>query len=519
MAQVSPRASRRSSSPRAPGERLRVAVPLVEELCPRAGRSCLRRFLVAGHVGRKSPAVHPDHRLEPGPRDDDAALRRTPPATRRCARRRCRPACRRGRRRSRRGGSSQASVVRYPADALRARRPLDARPRGDVPEPRLVRRNAARRCSRPRTRGVTRMEREPVAFFARDLEPALDDAREELAEVPGCRPGRPRLRHERHHGRQHRRAAACASSPATRSSYRPRLQRRAQHAPGCGRARRRQGVVAAVSLPGATPRWRATRSSRPSRPRTRLVMVDHVTSPTALVLPGGRDRGRARRAWDRHARRRRTCPGHGGPRPRRRSAPRTTVGNCHKWMCAPKGARVPPRPSGSPGAACGRSSSATGRTSHANRSKPVPARARLDRHARSYAVAERAGGHRIRRRASFPVAGRRSANADTAWRLAARDLLAEAIGEPWAAPDEMVGAMVSVPLPLNPPSRARRGRTTIPCTPLCSEPESRSRSRRGHSSRTGSRGGGSSASAARHTSGSTTSSALAAAVPAALVAA
>ena len=60
---------------------------------------------------------------------------------------------------------------------------------------------------------------------------------------------------------------------------------------------------------------------------------------------------------------------------------------------------------------------------------------------------------------------------------------------------------------------------TIPCTPPCSEPESRSRSRRGHSSRTGTHGGASSASAARPYVGLDDIEALAAAIPAALVAA
>ncbi len=71
--------------------------------------------------------------------------------------------------------------------------------------------------------------------------------------------------------------------------------------------------------------------------RTRVVVIDHVTSPTGLVLPieelvaelenRGVDHDRRRRARARHAR--------SGSRG---IGAAFYTGNCHKWLCAPKGA-------------------------------------------------------------------------------------------------------------------------------------------------------------------------------------
>ncbi len=119
---------------------------------------------------------------------------------------------------------------------------------------------------------------------------------------------------------------------------RPRVQR----VPERARLRRPPGrgarvVVASVPFP-LRPRGGRRRGPRAVTPRTRLALLDHVTSPTALVFPIERLVARARRARRRHARRRRARARDDPARPRRASAPRTTPANAHKWLCAPKGA-------------------------------------------------------------------------------------------------------------------------------------------------------------------------------------
>ena len=70
MAHVTPVGVEALEQPTCPRQWPRVAIALVEELS-RPPVDLLRGFLVPGHVGGKSPAVHPDHRLEPRPRDDE----------------------------------------------------------------------------------------------------------------------------------------------------------------------------------------------------------------------------------------------------------------------------------------------------------------------------------------------------------------------------------------------------------------------------------------------------------------
>ncbi|MBI5688335.1 MAG: aminotransferase class V-fold PLP-dependent enzyme [Verrucomicrobia bacterium] len=182
-----------------------------------------------------------------------------------------------------------------------------------------------------------RMERQPVQFFVRDLEKLLDDARETLAEFLGADAGDlvfvtnatagvnavlRSLRFERGDEllvTDHEYNACRNALEFAAAQWGARVTAVAVPFP----VRSADDIVAAVME-------RVT-------PRTRLALFDHVTSQTGLVMPIQRlaeelaARGVETLVDGAHA------PGMLPLRLREIGAAYYT-GNCHKWLCAPKGA-------------------------------------------------------------------------------------------------------------------------------------------------------------------------------------
>ena len=182
-----------------------------------------------------------------------------------------------------------------------------------------------------------RLERHPVQFLVRELEPALDAARAALARFTGAnaedlvfvpnatsgvnavlrslkfRPGDELLITDQGYN-------ACNNAAhfvAQRSGARVAVAR--LPFPFSGADELIAPVLAAVT------------------PRTKLALLDHVTSPTGVVLPIARlveelnQRGVDALVDGAHA------PGM-APLNLNRLGAAFYTGNCHKWLCAPKGA-------------------------------------------------------------------------------------------------------------------------------------------------------------------------------------
>jgi isopenicillin-N epimerase len=181
-----------------------------------------------------------------------------------------------------------------------------------------------------------RFEREPVRFVLNELEPGLDAARNRVSEFVGS---------EAQDLVFVASATAGVNTVLASFDFRPgdEILIANQTYPACRNAAlswaaRARGGVVSVDLPfplrSASEIVEAV--VRGITPRTRLALLDHVTSPTGLVLPVAelvaelRTRGIATLIDGAHA------PGM-LPLDLRSLGADYYVGNLHKWCCGPKG--------------------------------------------------------------------------------------------------------------------------------------------------------------------------------------
>ncbi len=181
-----------------------------------------------------------------------------------------------------------------------------------------------------------RMEAEPVRFVHRELEGLLDAARGELAAFLGCSTNDLAFVSNATTGvntvLQSLPFASGDEIVVTDHGYNAcrNAVERVVAATGA------RIVTAALPFPIATPEIVVERVLSAVTPRTRLCLIDHVTSPTGLVLPVApvvaalRERGIETLVDGAHA------PGM-LPLDLDALGAAYYTGNCHKWLCTPKG--------------------------------------------------------------------------------------------------------------------------------------------------------------------------------------
>jgi isopenicillin-N epimerase len=286
------------------------------------------------------------------------------------------------------------------------------------------------------------LEREPVRFFVRELEPLLDEARRILADfigadaegvafVPNATAGVNAVLRSLDLDKFDELLVTSQEYNASRNAL--------DYAAGIAGAK---VTVVDIPFPIESPDVVVERILAQVTGRTRLLVVDHVTSQTALIFPVERlVRELASRGIDTlidgaHA------PGF-LPLDVRAIGAAYYTGNLHKWVCAPKGAaflyvRENRRRSIHPV-----SISHGANAARRDRSRFLLEFDWTGTFDPSAWLCIPAALDFMNAHGGWPDVMRR--NRELA--LLARDILCDTLGTPKPAPDEMLGAMAAVPLP------------------------------------------------------------------------
>ncbi len=299
-----------------------------------------------------------------------------------------------------------------------------------------------------------RIEAEPVRFFMRELEPAMDEVRtclgafvgcdpEELVWVPNATTGVNTVLRSLKLGPGDELLTTDHAYNACANALEFDAQRSGARV-----------VVAEIPFPLASPEQVTKALLGAVTARTRFALIDHITSPTGLIFPvhalvdALHARGVAVMVDGAHG------PGM-VPLNLRGLGADWYTGNLHKWVCAPKGAAFLHVPRARQDAL---RPLVISHGANANRTDRSRFRIEFDWTGTTdpsawLSVPAALGALEKCESGGWPEVMKKN----RALALEARALLTGALGVPNPAPDEMIGALVAIPLP-----GLARGRGALP---------------------------------------------------------